>query len=290
MILVVGATGQLGGLIAQTLLVQAKPVRTLVRGSTFGALVTAGAEPVIGDLKDPASLMSACRGVDAVVTTANATARGGEDTVESVDLVGNRNLVDAAAAQGVRRFVFVSSLGASPDHPMPLLRAKGQTEQRLRDSGMAWTVLQPNMFLDKLPMAVVGGPALAGQPVALVGEGRRRHSLVAMRDVAAYAVAALERRQAQGQTLVIGGPQPVSWRAIIAEFAQQLGREIPVRTVPSGQPVPDMPEFVADLLSALETYDSPIDSSALAAAYGVTPTSLTDFVRDFIATSRQRVG
>lgn len=90
--------------------------------------------------------------------------------------------------------------------------------------------------------------------------------------------------------MVIGGPQPLSWRDIIAAFAQQLGREVPVRTVPSGQPVPGMPDFVAGLLSALETYDSPIDSRALAAAYGVTPTSLTDFVRDFIAVSRQRVG
>ncbi|MDP8932213.1 MAG: hypothetical protein M3O70_27525, partial [Actinomycetota bacterium] len=52
--------------------------------------------------------------------------------------------------------MFVSALGASPGNPMPLLRAKGHTEQRLRDSGMAWhgmawTILQPNMFLDKLP-------------------------------------------------------------------------------------------------------------------------------------------
>jgi hypothetical protein len=42
-------------------------------------------------------------------------------------------------------------------------------------SGMAWTVIQPNLYMDKLPLAAVGGPALAGQPVTLVGEGRRRH-------------------------------------------------------------------------------------------------------------------
>ncbi len=291
MILVVGATGDLGGLIAQTLLDHGRPVRILVRpGSAYGTLATAGAETVIGDLKDPASIMSACRGVDAVITTANAAGRGGDDTVESVDRVGNRNLVDAAAAEGVRHFVFVSSLGASPDHPMPLLRAKGHTEQRLRDSGMAWTILQPNMFLNKLPMAVVGGPALAGQPVTLVGEGRRLHSMVAMRDVAAYAVAALERKQAEGQTLVIGGPQPISWRDIIAAFAQELGRDIPERTVSPGQPVPGMPAFVPGLLTALETYDSPLDSSALATAYGITPTTLADFVHDFVAANRQRVG
>ena len=138
MILVVGATGDLGGLIARTLLDQGNPVRVLVRSrSRDGALVAAGAEAATGDLKDQASLRAACRGVDAVVTTATATARGGDDTIESVDRIGNRNLVDAAAAEGVHHFVFVSALGASPGHSMPLLRAKGETEQRLRDSGMA---------------------------------------------------------------------------------------------------------------------------------------------------------
>ncbi len=279
MILVVGATGQLGGLIARRLLDQKEPVRILVRpASDYGHLVAAGAQPVIGDLKDPDSLTGACRGVDAIVTTANATALAEPDTVETVDLVGNANLVDAAAGEGVRHLVFVSALGADPDSPMPLLRAKGKTERRLRDSDMSWTILQPNLYLDKLPMAVVGGPALAGQPVTLVGEGRRRHSMVAMGDVAAYAIAVLQQRQAEGQTLVIGGPHPVSWRDVVDAFGRELGQDIPVHTVALGQQVPGMPDFVSGLLAALDTYDSPIDSSALAAAYGITPTALADFV------------
>ena len=136
MILVVGATGELGGLIVRDLLRQGRQVRVLVRaGSSVDEL--AGAQPVLGDLKDAASLHAACAGVSAVVTTANSTARGGADTVESVDRQGNHDLIDAAAAAGVRRFVFVSALGADPAHPMPLLQAKGEAEQRLRDSGMA---------------------------------------------------------------------------------------------------------------------------------------------------------
>jgi hypothetical protein len=70
---------------------------------------------------------------------------------------------------------------------MPFLKAKGQTEQRLRTSGMTWTVLQPNLYMDTWIPAVVG-PALAGQPVTLVGKGLRQHSMVAARDVASYAV------------------------------------------------------------------------------------------------------
>ncbi|WP_158841721.1 SDR family oxidoreductase [Saccharothrix deserti] len=286
MILVVGATGLLGGLIARMLLDGHRPVRILVReGSPFEELVLAGAEPVFGDVKDRASLRAACRGVDAVVTTANSSARGGADTVESVDRVGNRDLVDAAEAEGVRRFVFVSALGADPGHPVPFLRAKGETERRLRDSGMVWTVLRPNLYMEKLPVLVVGLPALAGEPVTLVGEGRRVHTPIAVRDVAAFAVAALERDECA--TLVLGGPQAVSWWDVVAAFARELGRDVPVRTVPLEESLPGMPGFVAEVLRSLETYDSPLDSSALYAGYGVVATSLAEFVHGFVVGSRQ---
>ena len=241
-----------------------------------------------GDLKDPDSLLACCAGAEAIVTTANAALRGGDDTVESVDRRGNRDLIDAAAAAGVNHFVFVSALGASPDSPVPFLLAKGEAEQRLRDSGVPWTVLQPNAYMDTWFPMIVGGPALAGQPVTLVGEGRRRHSFVAASDVAAYALAALDQH-AVGQTLVIGGPEPVTWWDVIAAFNAELGRELSVRSVEPGEPIPGLPDVVVQLLAGLETYDSPIDSSDLARTYGVTPTSPTDFIRGFLAANRPGV-
>lgn len=139
-------------------------------------------------------------------------------------------------------------------------------------------------------MAVVGAPTLAGQPVTLVGQGQRRHSMVAMRDVAAYAVAVLERQRGENQTLAIGGPQPISWHDVVAAFEHELERQIPAHTVPLGQPVPGMQDFLVEMLTALEAYDSPIDSSALAADYGVRPTSLADVVHGVVASSGQHVG
>ncbi len=286
MILVVGATGQLGGSIARMLLDEGQRVRILVRdGSSYDTLVAAGAEAVTGDLKDPDTLGAACAGVDAIITTANSIGRGGEDTIESVDRVGNRNLVEASVAAGVPRFVLISSLGADAQSPSPFLRAKGETEEHLRDSGMAWTVLQPNVFMDILIPALVGHPALTNQPITLVGEGRRRHSFVARRDVAAYAVAALGGREAEGQTLLIAGPEPVSWRDIVARFEHQLGRDLPVRSITPGEPVPGLPEMASQLLAALDAYDSPIDITELADTYGVTPTTVADFISEFIAAS-----
>jgi uncharacterized protein YbjT (DUF2867 family) len=284
-ILVVGASGQLGGLIARTLLDRGEPVRALIHRTEVPGLVARGAETVVGDLKDVDSLLRACSGVDAIVTTANAVARGGADTIDSVDRVGNRNLIEAASRAGVRRFVFTSSLGAGEDSRIPLLQAKGETERHLRESDLTWTILQPNLYMDTSVPAVVGGPALSGRAVTLVGGGRRRHSLVAMRDVAAYAVAVLDDARAEGQTLCIGGSEPLSWHDVVGAFAQELGREVTVVSVRLGAPVPGLPGFVSDLLTALDTYDSPLDMTILSRTYGVPPTGIVDFVHDLLAAS-----
>lgn len=283
MILVVGATGRLGGQIARMLLEAGRPVRILTRpGSDDEALVAAGAEAVIGDLKDPDSLGAALQGIDTVVTTANSVSRGGADTVDSVDLAGNANLIDAARAAGVDHIVFTSVLGADRESPMPLLGAKGRTEQRLQQSGLAWTVLRPNLFMDTWIAGVVGGAALAGQPITLIGQGRRRHSMVAARDVAGYAVAAIDQPEARGQILFIGGPEPVSFRDAISAFERELGHELSVRTAQPGESVPGLPAAVLPLFAALDTYDSPLDVTQLIAQYGVRPTTLADFVHGFV--------
>ncbi len=279
MILVVGGTGRLGGGIARALLDKGRPVRVLVReGANFD---DARAELVRGDLKDLGSLQEACQGVDVVVTTANAIApRRAEDSIESVDQAGNRNLIAAATSEGVGHFVFVSVLGAAADHFVPFIRAKGETEQALRESGLSWTILQPDPFMDVWFPFIIG-PALEGHDVTLVGEGRKRHSMVAMQDVVGYAVAAVEQEEAANQVLAIGG-EPVTWRDVVDTFSEVLGHDIQVQTVPLGEPVPGLPDFVAELLGSLELYESPLDMSELSRTYAVKTTSLHDFARGFV--------
>src|SRR5919112_5005528 len=108
MILIAGSTGMLGGIIARKLLEQGHSVRILVRpGSAYAGLVDLGAEPVLGDLKEPDTLGAALHGVDSVITTANSALRGGADTVETVDREGNLNLIEAAQPTSVRQFIFI---------------------------------------------------------------------------------------------------------------------------------------------------------------------------------------
>jgi NADH dehydrogenase len=270
----------LGSTVTRQLLEQGKDVRVLVRPqSQYQPLVEAGAQPVFGDLKDRASLDAACRGVDTIVTTANSASRGGDDNIQTVDQEGNRNLVDAAKEAGVKHFIFVSALGADPNSQVPFLQAKGQTEEQVRASGMDYTILAPNLYMEVWPQMVIGMPLQMGKPVTLVGEAQRKHSLVCMEDVAQYAVRSVDDPAARNQYLVIGGPEPMSWRDMAATYERVMGREIPLQFVPVGEPVPHLPETMNSLITTMEMYDSPIDMTELSRTFDVRPTSLEEFLR-----------
>lgn len=284
MILVAGATGSVGRMIVQQLLARGKPVRILVRPtSDYQALVEAGAEPAIGDLKDRSSLDRACAGVSTVITTANAVQRGGDDTVESVDLNGNHSLIDAAKAAGVGHFIFVSAQGGDINHPVPLMQAKARTEAHLRDSGMQYTILQPNIFMGVWFGVVIGLAVQNNQPVTLVGAGDKRHTFIAESDVAAFAVAAVDNPAAINQTLVLGGPEAISWQDAVATAGRVLGRDPGIRRIPPTDPLPFVPpqagHAMAGLMAFTDTYETPIDMTGLAETYDVRLTTPELFLR-----------
>ena len=194
MILVAGATGVVGGMIARGLLEQGKEVRVLVRrdspssqlvqqgfATSAETLIETGTQPIHGDLRDRASLEVALEGVETVVTTANSAMRGGTDNPQSVDLDGNRNLIEASRDAGVEHFVFVSLLGAAPDHPAPFMQAKGQSEapcgragwttrslppRRSWNYGRRWWWACPPSKVNRLPWSGRDAGATASSPTA----------------------------------------------------------------------------------------------------------------------------
>ena len=284
MILVVGSTGMLGGMITRQLLERGHSVRLLVRpGASHAGLADMGAELVSGDLKERESLAAACEGVDTVITTANSALRSAPDTVETVDRQGNRNLIDAARSAGVRHFIFLSALGANDESRMDFMRAKAETERYLRSSGMRYTILQPNVFMDTWIPMLVGRAVQAGQPVTLVGEGRRRHSMIAAADVAAFTVACVGNQDVLDQTVPLGGPAPVSWRDIVAACERTVGHPIEVRHLAPGESIPGLPDLVSNFAAALESYDSPLEMMQTAAAFGVRLTPVEEFIAELLA-------
>ncbi|MDJ0755038.1 MAG: SDR family oxidoreductase [Ardenticatenaceae bacterium] len=294
MILIAGATGLLGGIVAYQLLEKGEDVRILIRHDSPAAelakqglatpaqmLINNGARPIYGDLKDAASLDAACSGVETVITTANSIMRGGPDTIESVDLNGTKNLIDAARTAGVKHFIYTSAAGVDINHPNPFFQAKATCEAYLAQSGMVYTILKPGVFMEIWIGAVVGMPLQAAQPVTLVGQGDHKHAFVSVQDVAAYAVKAVDHPAARNAAILIGAPRAYSWTEIVEVVGQVMGHPLPINYVSIGERVPLIMEEMSQLLTTMETYEDKIDMAQTAAIYGVEPTPLTKFAARF---------
>lgn len=232
--LVVGATGMLGGETCRLLGERRLPVRGLVRETSnpdrVAQLQSFGVEVVRGDLKDRASLAAACRGVNAVISTASSTiSRQGGDSIESVDQQGQLNLVEAAEEAGVRQFILISFPGGNIEYP--LQAAKRAVEARLRRGRMTYTILQPTCFME-----VWLSPALGFDPAngmaRIYGSGNNKISWISFLDVAQFAVAALGSSRARNMIIKLGGPDALSPLEVVHLAEKLLGKEVAVQHVP----------------------------------------------------------
>ena len=233
--LVVGATGVLGGEICSRLAKAGKPVRGLVRISSsperVSALREASVELATGDLTDRASLDAACRGVHTVYSTATAIqSREVSNTLDRVDREGQANLVDSARAAGVRRFVFISFRGTK-DFDFPLQTAKRATAERLKASGIPWTIIEASVFMEIWLGPHLGFDASGGK-ARVFCSGEKKISWVSYRDVAALAIAAAESPDAENRTIEVGGPEALSHYDVIRIFEERAGRKFDVECVP----------------------------------------------------------
>lgn len=235
MILVVGGTGDLGGRVVQRLLDAGHRVRALVRAnSDASALKAAGAEVVRGDLTDPASLRAACKGVDIVVASATAIGRrlaGAKGpTILAVEEHGMAALIDAAEANGVSRFVYVSYAGLDEKQSTPMARAKAATERRLATSPMRRVIVRPDAF-QEVHLAATGRFDIKAGKVATFGKGDTKHRWVATDDVAAL-IAAVTTERNPPELTVFGGPEALSRNECVALAEQATGRPIKVQRAP----------------------------------------------------------
>jgi uncharacterized protein YbjT (DUF2867 family) len=233
--LVVGATGVLGGEICSRLAQAKESVRALVRTSSnperVEALRKQGIELATGDLTDRASLDAACRGVHTVYSTATAIqSRQEGNTLDRVDREGQANLVEAARKAGVRRFVFISFRGR-PDIDYPLQAAKRETSERLKKSGVPWTIIEASMFMEIWLGPHLGFDAKNAR-ARIFGKGDKKISWVSYRDVAALAIAAGESPTGENQVLEIGGPEALSPLEVVRIFEERSGKKFDLEYVP----------------------------------------------------------
>jgi len=232
MILVVGASGRLGGLVARQLMLEGKQVRAMSRThSSLSELTAMGADAVVGDLRNPQSLAVACEGIDVLFSATHAFNGSGSNSPHAVDDIGNRNLIDAARKASVRHVVFTSILGARPDHSVNMYRYKFATEEYLRASGLSYTVLRPAPFMET--WAEILGRSIVTQGKAMVfGKGDNPINFVSVRDVARFAVMALGDPNARNRIIEIGGPENITQVQFVRLIEEASGRESRVRHIP----------------------------------------------------------
>lgn len=233
--LIAGATGFLGTEICRRLGSRGEPMRALVRGSSDASRVETlrgmNAEVAIGDLRDQASLASACAGVDTVISTANTVrSRISGDSFEATDAAGNANLIDAAVAQGVERFIFVSVSGHLPSDN-PLVISKRVTEAKLRASSLDYVILRPSLFME-IWLGPHTGFDYPNANVAIFGEGKNPISFISQDDVAELTVRVSLDRNVRNETIELGGPEAVAPLDVVKIFESKAGRPFAVQHVP----------------------------------------------------------
>jgi uncharacterized protein YbjT (DUF2867 family) len=232
-VLVVGGTGMLGGQVVAELLSRGKPVRALVRPTSDARrLEQTGVEIARGDMMDPASLLKAMNGADAVISTAAGYTRHSKGDTDEIDKIGNRNLADAASQAGVRRFVLTSILTCDQTPEVPHFWHKKLTEDRLEELGVPFVSLRPGAFLDMITQ--MGGNPFTKGRLMWFGSPMIPLTYVLTSDLAGYLADAVDAPGLDGQRIDIGWDRPVSMQEIAQISGRLLGRPIRVRSVPAG--------------------------------------------------------
>ena len=232
-LLVVGGTSRVGQVLVPAALAT-MVVRVATRdpqSPTARKFRDAGAQIVAADLRNEASLRSACAGMETVMASAHGFPGAKGNDVQSVDLAGHRSLIKAAVACGVKRFIYISALGLGPDVPVDLFRAKWAIEHDLAVSGLAWTALRASAFME-FWAALVGQPILDHGRTTIFGRGINPINFVSAADVGRLALRLADDPGAVNQIVEIGGPENLTMLEVVARFERAAGRRARVRHVP----------------------------------------------------------
>jgi uncharacterized protein YbjT (DUF2867 family) len=264
MILVIGGTGTVGGAVVKQLADKKAKTRVLVRNSQKEAEVKKlGLETAQGDVTKPDTLGAALKGVERLFLLTPASPQQADQEMAVVDL---------AKRAGVQHVVLLSAVGVSADSPLALARNHARSEEHLKKSGLAWTILQPHSFMQNL-LNQAGGVKTQGALYGNFKDGKV--AMVDARDIAAVAVAALTEPGHEGKTYVITGGEAVDYIQVAQKLSAVTGKKVNYVDVPSAGLVQSMtsmgvPDWLAGDLAKL--------GEVFAAGHGAATTDVVEKV------------
>jgi uncharacterized protein YbjT (DUF2867 family) len=291
-VLVTGGTGFVGPAVVRAIVGAGHDVRALARteksAATAGAL---GAEPFLGDMTEAASLPPALEGVDAVVHLV-AIRQGKPEDFQRIMVGGTRDLIAAAKAAGIKRFVLMSALGTTDEtkDEVPYYGAKWEQERMLRESGLEHVIFRPSFVFSRDGGILTTFKKLAKlAPVTpIIGSGEQRIQPIWIDDVGAYFARSLDEPAAANRTFELGGPDQVSWNEFWVRLKKALGVRRPSIHMPMGlmranavitERLPGDVPLTRDLLRMLELGDNVVSNDEAAETFKLPLVPLDDQLR-----------
>jgi uncharacterized protein YbjT (DUF2867 family) len=281
MILVFGATGTTGGEVARQLIQAGQKPRLLVRNPSKAHTFEGKAEIVQGDLDRPESLATAMKGVDKVYLVSAPTT---DPEIEG-------NAIDAAKKAGVEHVVKLSVFGADAPYEM-FSRWHAQSEARLRESGLAWTMLRPQHFMSN---ALQWAETIRSQGAFYQPTGEGRWAAIDPADIGAAAVMALTKPGHEGQAYTLSGPESLSAAQYAAKLSAAIGKPVKFVDVPpeatrgglskSGLP-PVLVDALLELLAATKAGKLDVVTDGVFKATGRKAATFDDWARRHAAAFR----
>jgi uncharacterized protein YbjT (DUF2867 family) len=290
---VTGSTGFVGRHVVRELCSRGLKVRCLARASSdLTPLAGLNTEVYRGDITNEASLETALKGVETVVHLVAIIRETKDATFEGINLVGTKNLLLTARRKGVKRFIYMSNLGAGSDRRFPLLYTKWQAEEGVRNGGIDFVILRPSVMFGRGDgfVRVLAGIIRRMPLVPIIGSGKTKFQLISVEDVAACVAQSLEDERTTNQTIPLGGPECFTYEEIVDLIIEKLK----LRRQKVHLPVPLMELMVSTgeklgfrlpLTSAqlaMITRDSITNLDAVERAFDFKPVSLREKIGDIV--------